>query len=258
VTFFSYDGEQQAALLGALGPGAGVKAVEIVAAVTRAGRAAIATQAEHRSASQARDVIPELARLGDQARALAAELGEVKADQDATPARLRTLLWHMRRRQLDIPPDALVADLAALAEAAAAARRELSGDGPFGAAFMIDGVILSRRGRTPNVHVVQLGMDLAFIWRIATGAGPTLAKRKDDGTAYGPFIDFIEAAVRPTGLVAEHHRVDALAAGAKRAFEDWRRAIEDGYGLAAGVTCEDEALPLVAERLGIACRRPRE
>lgn len=264
MTAFSYSAKQQAALLGTLVIIDGIKPSEIVGAVTKAARRAIENKLVYGNAPLAADVIRELAETEDRARYLSAAMRDVTADIEQTPTSLRTLRAMMRKKGLDIPPAKLIDDLDALVEAAGEAQQELSGNGLFGSPFLKHGVLVyreapdrkSRQGRPPNFALLHFSVDLAFVFRLATGKRPTSVKSKSGGPMCGPFRDFLDAAVRPTDLLPTSRRVDSLADRARREFEFWRRTIRDGIEGQNGSPSEDAALQMVAGRLGITWPAP--
>ncbi len=265
MTAFSYSAKQQAALRGTLDIIDGIKPSEIVGAVTKAARRAIENTLVYGNAPLAADVIRELAETEDRARYLSAAMRDVTADVEKTPTSLRTLRAMMRKKGLDIPPAKLIDDLDALVEAAGEAQQELSGNGLFGSPFMpfmLDGVLTyregsgrkSRRGRPPNVALLYFSVDLAFVFRLATGKRPTSVKSKSGGPMCGPFRDFLDAAVRPTDLLPTSRRVDSLADRARHEFDFWRQM--NGIEGQNGSPSEDAALQMVAGRLGITWPAP--
>lgn len=222
---FTYAADQQIALLDPLKIKSDIRQAEIVNAVTRAARDAITNHEIQKSAPDAPDIIEKL----NQFEHLATDV------------------------------ESYIGDMGEVVQRARNAQRDLSGDGPFGQTYMLNGVLTyreskgrkSRAGRTPNQAVTQCGLDLALIFFLVTSQPPKISKNKETGQAYGRFCEFLEAAVRPTGLLKKGRRIDARAVQARRDFKNWREAVTCGKLADVGVTSEKDALPMVAERLGI-------
>lgn len=176
-------------------------AAEIALDVERAAARFVATPPR----PMARPVRDRLQRFAAACAEMAAEAeGIVGADVESREA-LALLRAHTGDATAARDATALLlglgARLTALAAASEAAAESLGSETATG---------LQTSGRPRNDDALRFAAVLAATWHAATGRRPSRAHDAYTGTDTGPFLEFVEAAMAPTGLLAGISAADVV------------------------------------------------